>query len=178
MSGKIVAVLVLLVAVAAAGLYVMQGNRQSAWDKSAPGMAPFTAPSKATARGMSRDGFFDHIAAYCKQHPDLSDIGSCVACARETCPTCGFGPERSEILRTCNPNGWDCAASGVFAPATGGSCGLQPYGPCPCPVEKSTNARETIFAALSRQTASSVPPREASRVRFYEPPPNALRTTL
>ena len=145
MRGKTVGWVLIVLLVVAVGGYMAAQNQKT---KPAP---LGVEPSATTLHGQSRDAFFDIIAAYCRAHRDPRDMGSCVACASETCPDCGFGPERSALLRGCNPNGWDCAASGVFAPATGGSCAFGRNG-CNCPVGASMNApeRATALANLMR----------------------------
>ncbi|MBR1219484.1 hypothetical protein JQ557_15880 [Bradyrhizobium sp. U87765 SZCCT0131] len=90
--------------------------------------------SAAILKDTTRDTFFAMIAAYCHKHPSATDTASCAICSPETCPDCGFGPERSALVSDCNPSSWDCAASFVFAPFTGGSCQFgTTSGTCRCP---------------------------------------------
>jgi len=77
---------------------------------------------QAVLKDTPKETFFTLIAAYCRKHPGASDAASCAMCSAETCPDCGFGPERTALVGGCNPSGWDCAASFLFAPNTGGSC--------------------------------------------------------
>ncbi len=46
----------------------------------------------------------------------------------QRCAACANLP--GNHVDECNPGNWDCAASTIFAPATGGSCD---FNSCPCP---------------------------------------------
>jgi len=61
------------------------------------------------------DSFFQIVQQTC-QH---SEFAQCTCCSPAT-------------TTPCNPSGWDCCASVVFAPSTGGSCSFAPSGPCQC----------------------------------------------
>jgi hypothetical protein len=144
---------VLAAVVAVAALWSLQDKRQAE--------PPKREASAAILKSAApKETFFEMIAAYCKAHPDPSDLGSCAMCSSETCPTCGFGPERSALVSQCNPGGWDCAGSLLFAPATGGSCAFAPNGACQCPVggtKKSETDSMKRLAALLRPAAPVAP---------------------
>ncbi len=152
MIGRRIVVLALAAIVAVAALWATQHNRQVVPEK--------RTVSAAILRGASTVTFFEMIAAYCKAHPDPSDLGSCAMCSSETCPTCGFGPERAQLVSQCNPASWDCAGSLLFAPGTGGSCAFAPNGSCQCPVggvKKSQTDSMRRLAALIRPATPVAP---------------------
>lgn len=152
MAGGRIVVLVLGIMAGIAALWVTQHKQQ-------PG-PPKREVSAAILKSTSKDAFFEMIAAYCKAHPDPSDLGSCAMCSSETCPTCGFGPERAELVSQCNPGNWDCAGSLLFAPGTGGSCAFVPNGLCQCPVggvRKSQTNGTGRLAALLRPASVAAP---------------------
>jgi hypothetical protein len=113
--------------VVAAGVYI--------WASQTRRSALLPEPSAAVLQGKSKDEFIQIIAAYCRKHLDAHDMASCVACDDDTCPDCGFGSDRLKLVSGCNTGNWDCAASVIFPPATGGSCAFAPSGPCQCPVQ-------------------------------------------
>ncbi|WP_315831192.1 hypothetical protein [Bradyrhizobium prioriisuperbiae] len=152
MTGKRIVVLVLAAVIAVAALWATQHKQLPS--------PPKREVSAAILKSASKETFFEMIAAYCKAHPDPSDLGSCAMCSSETCPTCGFGPERAVLVHQCNPGNWDCAGSLLFAPATGGSCAFAPNGGCQCPVggvKKSEADSAKRLAALLRPAAPVAP---------------------
>jgi hypothetical protein len=158
MTRKAVVLGLLAVFIIVAGGYLFFPHSQ-------PALPPMQPPSHPALLGKSPETFFTLMAEYCKQHPDPQDTGSCAMCSQETCPGCGFVPERSQMVAACNPNSWDCAASLLFAPATGGSCAFAPTGPCQCPVggplKKSGTENGRRLAALVRQAPAPFSPRLA-----------------
>jgi hypothetical protein len=55
--------------------------------------------------------------------PKLSALARCAACPNFP----------GNHVAACNPSGWDCAASTIFPPGSGGSCAFPPGGACDCP---------------------------------------------
>jgi hypothetical protein len=61
-----------------------------------------------------------------KYFPKLNVLQRCAACPNLP----------GNDARLCNPGGWDCAGSTIFAPGTGSSCGFASIGAgtCHCPM--------------------------------------------
>ena len=111
-----------------------------------------------TPGGGTQDNFFQILAAWCKQYPDPNSWQACPVCNSQTCPTCAPDPAREQHVANCNPNSWDCAASVVFSPNDGGSCGYAPDGLCNCPVPDDLSRRRRPSKILRNKTSVAPPP--------------------